>query len=107
MTSGPRWWVGHERFSTVLRPAIMAQAHGWHTESAFMLATFLCPKCGRKLARSGDVEVEGTTFPVRQCDECTTPWTVDGEAFDTAFTFAVDAKGKPFDPASDDGELAP
>jgi hypothetical protein len=54
------------------------------------------------LRRSGEVEVEGAAFPVFQCDECMTPWKVEGEVFDTAFTFAVDAQGKPFDPAADD-----
>jgi hypothetical protein len=28
-----------------------------------------------------------------------------GEPFETAFTFAVDAEGQPFDPATDSGEL--
>jgi hypothetical protein len=78
-------------------------AHGWHTESAFMIDTFPCPKCSRLLRRSGEVEVEGTTFPVFQCDECITPWNVEGEAFDVAFT--VDAEDKPFDPAAADGSL--
>ena len=57
------------------------------------------------LRRSGEVEVEGTTFPVFQCDECITPWNVEGEVFDVAYTFAVDAEGKPFDPAAEDGSL--
>jgi hypothetical protein len=70
-----------------------------------MIDTFPCPKCGRTLTRSGEVEVEGADFPVFQCDECVTPWTVEGEVFDTAFTFAVDADGNPFDPAADEGEL--
>jgi hypothetical protein len=68
-----------------------------------MLDTFPCPRCGRRLIRSGEVEVEGTAFPVFQCDECVIPWEVEGETFDTAFTFAVDAQGKPFDPADDGG----
>jgi hypothetical protein len=70
-----------------------------------MTDTFPCPKCGRTLAHSGEVEVEGADFPVFQCDDCVTPWAVEGEVFDTAFTFAVDADGNPFDPADDDGEL--
>jgi hypothetical protein len=69
-----------------------------------MIDTFPCPKCGRRLQRSGEVEVEGAALPVFQCDECTNPWEVEGEVFDTAFTFAVDAQGKPFDPAAEDGE---
>jgi hypothetical protein len=70
-----------------------------------MINSFPCPKCGRTLQRSGEVTIEGADFPVFQCDECITPWTVEGEVFDSAFTFAVDAAGKPFDIAADDGEL--
>jgi hypothetical protein len=70
-----------------------------------MLDTFPCPKCGRTLARSGEIEVEGTAFPVFQCDECVAPWQVEGEVFDTAYTFAVDADGQPFDPTAEGGEL--
>jgi hypothetical protein len=33
------------------------------------------------------------------------PCEVEGEVFDTAFTFAVDAVGKPFDRATGEGEL--
>jgi hypothetical protein len=70
-----------------------------------MVDTFPCPKCGRRLTRSGEVEIEGTTFPVFQCNECMTHWTVEGEEFDVTYTFAVDAEGKPFDPAAEDGNL--
>jgi hypothetical protein len=70
-----------------------------------MIDSFPCPKCGRRLRRSGEVTVEGAAFPVFQCDECIMPWTVEGEVFDTAYTFAVDAEGQPFDPATDSGEL--
>jgi hypothetical protein len=70
-----------------------------------MIDTFPCPKCGRTLTRSGEVEVEGTAFPVFQCDECITPWKVEGEVFDTALTFAVDADGKPFDASGEGGDL--
>jgi hypothetical protein len=57
------------------------------------------------LTRSGEVEIEGTTFPVFQCDECIVEAEMFGEPFETALTFAVDANGQPFDPASDDGQL--
>jgi hypothetical protein len=70
-----------------------------------MLDTFLCPKCGRTLRRSGEVSVEGADFPVFQCDECTVEVQMYGEPFEAALTFAVDAQGKPFDPAADSGEL--
>ena len=70
-----------------------------------MIDTFPCPKCNRNLTRSGEVEVEGATFPVFQCDECIVEADMFGEPFETALTFAVDAQGQPFDPASDDGTL--
>ena len=70
-----------------------------------MIDTFPCPRCGRRLPRSGEVEIEGTTFPVFLCNECMTHWTVEGGEFDVAYTFAVDAEGKPFDPAAEDGNL--
>ena len=83
----------------------MAQAHGWHTESAFMIDQFPCPKCGRTLRRSGEFAVNGVEFPVFQCDECIVEAEMYGEPFETALTFAVGADGKPFDPATEDGEL--
>jgi hypothetical protein len=70
-----------------------------------MIDSFPCPKCGRKLQRSGEVEVEDATFPVFQCDECIVQVEMYGEPFESALTFAVDAEGKPFDPASESGEL--
>jgi hypothetical protein len=70
-----------------------------------MIDTFPCPRCGRTLRRSGEVEVEGADFPVFQCDECIVRAEMYGEPFEVAFTFAVDALGKPFDPAADSGEL--
>jgi hypothetical protein len=69
-----------------------------------MIDTFPCPKCGRRCARSGEVEVKRTAFPAFSCDKCVTSWEVDGESFVTAFTFVVDAEGQPFNPASDDGK---
>jgi hypothetical protein len=78
----------------------MAQAHGWHTESAFMRDTFPCPKCRRTLHNSGEVEVAGQTYPVFQCDDCIVKVEMFGEPFDAALTFAVDGAGTPFDPAS-------
>ena len=59
----------------------MAQAHGWHTESAFMLDQFPCPKCGRTLRRSGEFAVNGVEFPVFQCDECIVEAEMYGEPF--------------------------
>jgi hypothetical protein len=70
-----------------------------------MIDSFPCPRCNRTLLRSGEVEIEGTEFPVFQCDECLVQADMFGEPFEVAFTFAVDAEGKPFDPATDSGEL--
>jgi hypothetical protein len=71
-----------------------------------MIDTFPCPKCNRRLTRSGAVAVDGEEFPVFQCDECILETEMFGEPVETALTFAVDANGKPFDPASEDGELS-
>lgn len=60
---------------------------------------FPCPRCGRLLAANGVVEVEGVAFPVFQCDECISPWEVEGETFETAYTFAVGKDGSVFNPA--------
>jgi hypothetical protein len=70
-----------------------------------MASRFPCPKCNRSLESTGEVVVESQTCPVYQCDECMVPWTVEGQEFETALTFAVGPDGKPFDPASDGGEL--
>lgn len=47
--------------------------------------------------------LEDTVYPVYQCDECLVPWTVEGETFEAAYTFAVDAAGRPFDATNRDG----
>ena len=70
-----------------------------------MIDTFPCPRCGRTLKRSGEVAVEGADFPVFQCDDCILQVEMYGEPFQVAFTFAVDAQGKPFDVTADDGYL--
>jgi hypothetical protein len=61
-----------------------------------MLQSFPCPRCNRRLQINGELTIDGSPepLPVFQCDECITPWTVDGETFDTAFTFVVDAQGR-------------
>jgi hypothetical protein len=58
-----------------------------------MTSGFSCPKCKRMLTPAGEVECEGRTLPVYQCDECVVPWEVEGRTFDSALTFAVDAEG--------------
>jgi hypothetical protein len=70
-----------------------------------MAQWFPCPKCGRNLEQSGEATVAGQKFPVFQCDECIVETKMFGEPVEVAFTFAVDAMGKPFDPATEDGSL--
>jgi hypothetical protein len=70
-----------------------------------MIDTFPCPKCGRTLQRSGEFAIDGQSFPVFQCDECLAQVEKYGEVFEIAFTFAVNAEGEPFCPATDDGSL--
>jgi hypothetical protein len=70
-----------------------------------MVDTFSCPKCGRMLARSREIAVELVAFSVFPRHECLSSWEVKGEVFHTASTFAVDAVGKPFDRAPNEGEL--
>jgi len=70
-----------------------------------MIDTFPCPKCGRKLPKSGEATVAGQSFPVFQCDECLAQVEMFGEPVEVALTFAVGRDGKPFDPATPDGSL--
>ena len=70
-----------------------------------MIDKFPCRKCGRTLPRSGEVAVNGVELPVFQCDEGIVEAEMYGEQFETALTFAVGADGKPFDPATEDGDL--
>ena len=51
---------------------------------------FPCPKCGRRLAKSGEVVVDGKACPVFQCDECLKTVEMFGAPFEVALTFAVD-----------------
>lgn len=59
-----------------------------------------CPKCSRQLQQSGVVQIGADTFPVFQCDECLQAVELFGTSFEVALTFALDAAGKPFDPAA-------
>ena len=61
---------------------------------------FPCTQCGRLLEPSGTVTLDGVTFPVYQCDTCTVQTTLMGEPVEAAVTFAVNAQGQVFDPAS-------
>lgn len=57
-----------------------------------------CPKCGASCEKSGEVPIDGKSFPVFQCDTCQVPWEVEGQTFPTAFTFCVNDAGDSFDP---------
>lgn len=58
----------------------------------------LCPKCRQPLEPSGEVDIDGRVLAVYQCDDCTRPWSFDGEVFQTALTFALNEDGKALDP---------
>jgi len=64
-----------------------------------------CPKCGRSLAPDGEAVLGDQVFPVYSCDECVMTVEMFGETMELPLTFALDADGKPFDPASPDGKL--
>lgn len=52
--------------------------------------------------QAGEVTFAGVTCPVFQCDECLDSLDVGGgEKLEAAFTFAVDAAGRVFDPSGD------
>ena len=104
--SGPRYDVSQLRFSIRLGPRMMDQAHAGRTESVFMIDRFPCPKCGRRLERSGEIQFDGIAYPVFQCDECLVETEMFGEPIEVALTFAVNEDGRPFDPATDSGELS-
>lgn len=59
-----------------------------------------CPRCRRSLDATGTVDVDGKLFPVYQCDSCVVPFSLEGESFDAALTFAVDRAGRALDPES-------
>jgi hypothetical protein len=57
-----------------------------------------CPRCGRSLACVGMVTVHGgEATPVYQCEDCVTPFLIEGVSFDGAYTFTLDAAGRPVD----------
>jgi endogenous inhibitor of DNA gyrase (YacG/DUF329 family) len=69
------------------------------------LKTHPCPKCGRTLVQSGELESEGRIYPTFQCEECVVTVDFLGETTEIALTFALDKEGQPFDPADPDGRL--
>lgn len=56
-----------------------------------------CPKFGRPLDSSGDLDVDGQTLAVYQCDDCIVPWQFGETEFPAALTFALDADGNYLD----------
>jgi hypothetical protein len=49
--------------------------------------------------QSGEVVTPAMTLPVFQCDECLVTEIIGREAFEYAYTFALDADDQVFDPA--------
>ena len=60
-----------------------------------MAESFHCPRCNRLLKPAGDLTIEGAPadLTIYQCAECMETIQVEGESFETAFTFGVDAEG--------------
>jgi hypothetical protein len=56
-----------------------------------------CPGCSTPLQATGELDVDGTTYGVFQCERCILPWTVDGVTLDAALTFALDTDGRVLD----------
>ena len=57
-----------------------------------------CPKCLNNVQPSGELVVDDVHYVVYQCDTCVFPWEFDGQTFDAALTFAVDASGRMIHP---------
>ena len=53
-----------------------------------------CPQCHAPLAPSGTADVDGHRLTVSQGGDYTVPWTMSGESFDAALTFAVTPSGE-------------
>ena len=66
---------------------------------------FPCPKCNRLLFQSGEIPMFDRTFPIFSCDECLANVEMFGKMIEIAYTFAINERGVPFDPASPDGSL--
>jgi hypothetical protein len=64
--------------------------------------TWHCPKCGMQLESSGVIVVNDEECSVFQCDTCTVEKPIFNEPFEVALTFAIDDRGKPFDPVDDE-----
>ena len=64
--------------------------------------SYRCPRCSRPIVASGSLVVAGESASVYQCDECLVTTEMFGESVEVAYTFAVDARGRVFDPAAED-----
>jgi hypothetical protein len=69
--------------------------------------TYHCPRCRTPLEQEGEVVVAGQPFPVFSCPTCLVDVELFGVNIRGPLTFAVDPTGRPFDPATEDGELPP
>ncbi len=64
--------------------------------------TFPCPKCNRPLPQAGEILIGGeVACPVYQCADCVETVNFLGLMTQAAYTFAVDAQGRAFNPAED------
>jgi hypothetical protein len=63
-----------------------------------MLQSHPCPRCNRPAPYCGEATADCDRVQVFQCDHCVRPFFFDGERFDAALTFAVDAAGTVLDP---------
>jgi hypothetical protein len=61
--------------------------------------TTTCPRCLRPLQSSGILRIGEKLFPVFQCDHCTITDNTFADWIEFAYTFALNAKGQPFDPS--------
>jgi hypothetical protein len=59
---------------------------------------FPCPRCNRPLEPTGIGAAFGEEFVAYQCDNCIVSAELFGERYELPYTFAVDARGRIFDP---------
>jgi hypothetical protein len=70
-----------------------------------MADPFPCPKCGDLLPVSGELEADGVTLPVYQCDRCEMVARMEDAEFEVALTFARKPDGTLVDAADVDRTL--
>jgi hypothetical protein len=98
---GPRYWNTSEAVGTQQAQRGAAGFVAWMAFSGFACydaaMSVPCPKCRRPLEPSGELDADGQTMTVYQCDHCTVPWRFGRAEFPTALTFALDADGNYLD----------